>query len=162
MVRLGVSGHRRYAGHSSREVRSILRERLKSKQNSVLVNVGGAIGFDRDVSLVCSELGIQYLMYLPFRGFTSRWSKKDREIFNDVLLPNAYEVNYLRDTVPNSGRMRQAYFARNREIVDNSDALLCYYIHRDSGTGMSVNYAVRRKLTIFNVVEWLRLQDQEG
>lgn len=48
---------------------------------------------------------------------------------------------------------KSAIQARNREIVDRSDLVICYITHKSGGAYLTVQYAEKHEKKIFNIAE---------
>lgn len=72
--------------------------------------------------------------------------------YTDYLLEH-YERTYYPERILNAGK--SAYVERNYEMIDNSDYCVIYfdenYSARKSGTKIAHDYAIRKKLSIYNL-----------
>ncbi|MBQ5320650.1 MAG: DUF1273 family protein [Oscillospiraceae bacterium] len=116
---------------------------------------GGCIGFD----LLCAmavitrkkrkketDKGeIRLIAALPFKNQAEKWSKKDKEIYEEIL-SYCDEIIFLSENY-NKG----CYHIRNRYMVDNSDKLICYFDGSSGGTKYTVEYAEEKGLEIENL-----------
>ena len=115
--------------------------------------VGGAIGFD--------TIAAQHLFYLreikgleikvslicPFEGFINRWNQTQQNEFT-TLLPHFDEVIYKEET-----GSRDAYLARNRELVDRSAYCIAYCTRNYGGTAYTVRYAAKSGVMVLNIAD---------
>ena len=112
---------------------------------------GGALGFDMlAAAVVCrlrdTELAdISLHLILPCRDQDSRWSARDRERYQKMLLLADSHV-YLYDHYA-GGVMA----ARNRALVNAADLCIAYMTSEGSGTGLTVSMAKRRGIPVRNL-----------
>lgn len=111
---------------------------------------GGARGFDTIASEVVLNLKKRYpqirlILVLPCIDQAKGWNKKDlakyKHIKNkaDKVVYTSYE--YSKDCM----------YRRNRHLVDNSSACICYLNKNFGGTFYTVNYAKKHDIFIINV-----------
>ncbi len=103
---------------------------------------GMARGFDlwvaEDVlALRARHPAIQLVCAIPFSGQSNGWAYDDRARWQAVR-EAADEVVILSDTV-----RRDAFFARNRYMVDMADVVVCAFDGKPGGTKYTVDYAAK-------------------
>lgn len=148
------TGHRTIPPHHL----DIVRARTEIAIRDLIVNhgvryfgVGGALGYDTLVADILFRLRdtefrqIRVILVYPFDGYTNRWTAAQQA--NHVRMLPQYDK---RVCVAQIGS-REAYFARNRHLVDGSAYCICYCARDASGTAYTVNYAKHRKLEVINV-----------
>jgi uncharacterized phage-like protein YoqJ len=114
---------------------------------------GGALGFDMlAAAVVChlrdTELAdISLHLILPCRDQDSRWSARDRERYQKMLLLADSHV-YLYDAYANG-----VMAARNRALVNAADLCIAYMTTAGSGTGLTVSMAERRGIPVWNLAK---------
>lgn len=72
---------------------------------------------------------------VPFKGQPDGWSEEDKRRY-DAILASADEVKVLAESYSSD-----AYLARNRYMVDESDLVIAVYSGDGGGTGATVEYA---------------------
>ena len=111
--------------------------------------VGGALGVDLwsgEILLHLKEQpeygDIELIVALPFAGHDSDWDERSRRRLA-LLTQHSTEV-----VTVGSAPGPESYKARNYYMVDHADILVAVYDNDRtirSGTGMTVNYAVKKK-----------------
>lgn len=146
------TGHRRIPA----EQYDIIYERLKI----TIVNLiergyrffgsGGALGFDTMAAQVILAMKKQYplirlILVLPCLSQAKGWSEYDYTVYEHIK-EQADKVVYtsLRYT-------RECMHRRNRHLVDNSSACICYLTEMYGGTAYTVHYARDQGLEIINI-----------
>lgn len=134
-----------------------LKERLEKKLVALIEDgfttfiAGGALGFDTLAEEVVLELKKEYPLIklrlsLPCPEQDSLWKDKDRAIYRDIL-KKADSIEYISQHYTDS-----CMLDRNRRMVDSSDLLIAFYDGRKrSGTAMTVNYATKKGVPVFNL-----------
>ena len=108
------------------------------------------MGFDTIAALTVLELKEEYpqiklILVLPCENQTFGWSVDDVVTYNDIKA-RADKCVYTSKNYYN-GCMQK----RNRHLVDNSSICVCYLTQNSGGTFYTVNYAVEKKLKIYNI-----------
>ena len=111
---------------------------------------GGALGFDTISAQAVLDLKKQYpqiklILVLPCLAQTIGWSADDVRMY-EYIKGLADKVTYTSENYFN-GCMQK----RNRHLVDNSSACVCYLTENKGGTFYTVNYAQKNGLKIINV-----------
>ncbi len=108
---------------------------------------GGALGFDMLCEL--SVLRIRMLGYnvklhifAPFEKQDEKWSADNKIIYSHII-KLADEVTY---ALPED--VKEAYFIRNRAMVDASSVLICFQRKTSGGTEYTKKYAEKCGLEI--------------
>lgn len=116
---------------------------------------GGARGFD----LMCAEVVnfrkriikptdpvlIRLISVIPYEEQAIRWKESERELYYEMMAKSDDVI------MLNSHYHSQAFYKRNRYMVDNSSRLICYYNGSGSGTGYTIKYAKGEQLDIINL-----------
>ena len=121
------------------------------KKGYTVFKAGGALGFDMMCAKIVIELkkafkNIELILVLPCLSQTKNWSEKDKNDYESIK-ENADKVIYTSE-VYYKGCMQK----RNRSLVDGSGLCICFLKKNTGGTAYTVKYAVKRGLTIINVV----------
>lgn len=105
------------------------------------------------------ELGLELHSFIPFEGQDSKWSFTDRRRYRRLRAASD------RESVISASYSNQAYFERNRRMVDAADIVIAVFDcgeRRRSGTLQTVNYAKSRAKPIifinptdFSVTEYM-------
>lgn len=113
---------------------------------------GGALGFDTLAAQTVLALKkdhphIKLILVLPCVTQTKGWSESDVKVYEQIKADADKYVytseNYFR------GCMQK----RNRHLVDNSSACICYLTEESGGTAYTVNYAKSKGLAVINIAE---------
>ncbi len=114
-MRLGIVGSRSITSEIVKEVISKFLDENGIRMENLTVLSGGAKGVDTIAREFCKELKIDYVLFKPYH-----------------LLDNqaAYIPRY--------------YFIRNKQIADNSDAVLIIWDGISHGTGHMINYCTKK------------------
>ena len=148
------TGHRKIPP----ERMDILARRLKTilvdliEKGYQFFGTGGALGFDTIAAQTVLELKMQYpdvklILVLPCLSQTRGWSTRDIEIYEDIK-NKADKVVYTSQEYT-KGCMHK----RNRHLVENSSACICYLTEKTGGTAYTVEYAKRKNLLVINAAE---------
>lgn len=143
------SGHREILSIDTDKLRLAIRQ-LYSEGYRIFMS-GMAEGFDLLAAEVVLELkeeleDIRLRCVIPFEGHIAKVGAKNRARYQAVCAA-ADEVVTLADAYH-----ERAYFIRNDYLVDNAEALICYYSgKRRSGTGYTVMRAIKKCLKIVNI-----------
>lgn len=113
---------------------------------------GGAIGFDTLAAKAVIERrsiypDIKLILVIPCRDQTRAWRQADIEAYENIK-ELADKVICLSENYY-SGCMHR----RNRYLVDNSSACICYLTRTSGGTAYTVRYARDKGLSIFNLAQ---------
>ena len=148
------TGHRSISSEKSK----YLFQRIKDGINYLYTHntrtflTGGAIGFDTLAAkavIECRNIhnDIQLVLVIPCRDQTRAWRQADIEAYESIK-ELADEVICLSENYY-SGCMHR----RNRYLVDNSSACICYLTRTNGGTAYTVRYARDKGLSIFNLAQ---------
>ena len=112
--------------------------------------VGGALGFDTIAAHSVikqreSHSDIQLIVVAPCQDQDKYWVQKDKDIYTKIK-KDADEVITLSENYY-QGCMQD----RNRYLVDNSIACICYLTQISGGTAYTVSYAKSKGLTVYNL-----------
>lgn len=113
---------------------------------------GGALGFDALAAkavIECRSIhkDIQLILVIPCRDQTRFWKKADIETYEHIQVL-ADEVICLSEHYYD-GCMHN----RNRYLIDNSSACICYLTQPSGGTAYTVRYAKSKGLQVFNLAQ---------
>lgn len=112
--------------------------------------VGGAIGYDTEAAKLLFRLRatdyphIKVILVYPFEGFTSRWSDAQRAEYARLL------PQYDKTVCVAQRASREAYLARDRNLVDSSAYCIAYCTRNSGGTAYTVRYAHQQGVTVYN------------
>ena len=112
-------------------------------------------GMARGLDLICGGLvlqlkqerpqysGIRLIAVPPFpeHGFGGPWG-----VIHSLVMSRADDLVF-----PAENNSRRAYHLRNRDMVDHSSRLICYYDGQPGGTGYTVDYARQKGLEVVNL-----------
>lgn len=120
------------------------------RQGVTVFWVGGGIGVDTWAAEIIIELkkqkeyeNLRLCVALPFPSFKSHYDPKQQTRLRDIL--NGCDEKI---TISNA-ESEKSYRYRNEYMIDRSDCVLAVYDNDSSirsGTGMTVNYARKKKL----------------
>ncbi len=146
------TGHRKIPPMQSVEIA----ERLKTEliklidQGYLYFGAGGALGFDTIAAKTVLTLQqscpqIKLILVLPCKTQTRGWEKEDIAIYKDIK-QRCNKVVYTSEDYT-----RGCMLKRNRHLVDNSSACVCYLSESKGGTAYTVDYARRSGIKIVNL-----------
>ena len=135
-----------------------LARRLKTILTDLIENgyqffgTGGALGFDTLAAQTVLDLKTSYphiklILVLPCLSQADSWRSHDQEIYEHIKM-TADKVVYTSCEY-SKGCMHK----RNRHLVDNSSACICYLTEKTGGTAYTVKYAKRKNLLVINAAE---------
>ncbi len=150
------SGHRLLPKESIEAIRkelSVVIDEYIKKGYTRFIS-GGALGFDLMAARLVAEKRksdneIRLIMILPCRNQHTKWSRRDRMEYEEVLTL-ADEVEYVCESYC-TGCMH----LRNKVMVDNSRVLMSYLTDYRGGTAYTVNYAKEKEKEIVNIAHRL-------
>ena len=148
------TGHRKIP---SKRMSSLAR-RLKTEiielidKGYLYFGAGGALGFDTLAAQTVLDLKADYpqiklILVLPCLSQANAWSSEDKEIY-EYIKANADKVVYTSREYT-----RGCMHKRNRHLVDNSSACICYVTEKTGGTAYTVEYATIKGLLVINTAE---------
>lgn len=113
---------------------------------------GGALGFDAlaaEAVIECRKehRDIRLVIVIPCRDQAARWSAEQRARYERINAA-ADEVICLAEHY-----YRGCMHDRNRYMIDNSRACICYLTEQTGGTAYTVGYARSKGLKIFNLAK---------
>lgn len=146
------TGHRKIPPLQSLQIA----ERLKTEliklidQGYLYFGAGGALGFDTIAAKTVLTLQqscpqIKLILVLPCKTQTRGWEKEDIAIYEDIK-KRCNKVVYTSEDYT-----RGCMLKRNRHLVDNSSACVCYLTESKGGTAYTVEYARRSGIKIVNL-----------
>lgn len=111
---------------------------------------GGALGYDTLAAQVVLRLKVRYpqiklILVLPCLTQMKNWSDYDKRVY-EAIRCQADKVVYISLEYSNDCMVK-----RNRHLVDNSSACICYFTGKAGGTAYTVNYARSRNINIINL-----------
>lgn len=122
-----------------------LADNMQDPENDRVIS-GGALGWDQFLARAARVLGIDYWMYLPFRGFDCKWPKESSEMLFH-LCSHARAVKYISDEGYAPWKMQK----RNEAMVDKADTVLALWNGTPGGTANCVRYAEKVGKPIVNL-----------
>lgn len=146
------TGHRRIPV----EQYDAIYERLKNTIVSLIergyrfFGTGGALGFDTMAAQVVLAMKKQYphirlILVLPCLSQARNWSEHDRVAYEQIKA-QADKVVYTAQEYT-----KDCMHRRNRHLVDNSSACICYLTEKTGGTAYTVDYARKHGLEVINI-----------
>ena len=146
------TGHRVIPAHKAPVVASRLYDTLKElvREGFCEFAAGGALGFDTLAAKVVLALKkefpiIKLRLILPCPDQTKGWKSTDVAVYEEIK-SQADEVIYTANEY-SDGCMH----VRNRRLVDESSACVCYLTNERGGTAYTVKYADKNGLRIINL-----------
>lgn len=112
---------------------------------------GGALGFDTLAAQTVLQLQgdypqIKLILVLPCKSQTLGWDKRDIEVYEKIKA-KCDKYIYTSDEYTQG-----CMFKRNRHLVDNSSACICYLTNDKGGTAYTVDYASNTaKIKVINI-----------
>lgn len=151
---IGVTGHRKIT-HDYNSVLNFTKQsiqHLAENKGYTKLITGMAFGFDLLVADACIDLNFPFVAALAYKDQSKFWkSSKSRKHFDRCLEQAAETV-----VVSEGDWDNYKYLIRDTWIVENSDAMICYWAGVEkSGTGFTVNEAVRLNKPIVNIYNLL-------
>ena len=111
------------------EIKNILIKLSKDKYPIIGLS-GMAIGADRLFEMICIELKIQFISYVPFIGQDAHWSDSEKIEYNHHLkLSCARRIICKNENIS----MKLKYLKRNDIMVSDCDQAIIVYDNRDRG-----------------------------
>ena len=113
---------------------------------------GGALGFDTLAAQTVLALKKDYpqiklILVLPCITQADSWSAEEKAIYDDIK-GSADKVVYT-----SYDYTRGCMHKRNRHLVDNSSACICYLTEKTGGTAYTVDYARNKNVLVINVAK---------
>lgn len=134
----------------ARRLRTIIIELIEN--GYLYFGAGGALGFDTLAAQTILDLKSDYpqiklILVLPCLSQADSWSSCDKEIYE--------YIKAIADKVVYTSReySKGCMHKRNRHLVDNSSACICYLTEKVGGTAYTVEYAKRMNLLVINTAE---------
>ena len=145
------SGHRQIErGHEKPLEAELLAEveRLINLGYRMFIS-GVALGFDTMAARCVLELkqkhDIKLIAAIPYVGQADRWNDRDRQRYFDIL--KQCDETVCISTALSPG----CYKERNKFMVDNSSAIITYFVKDKTGTAQTINYASQKEIKITNL-----------
>lgn len=148
------TGHRNIPERDRKNLQKALEDTIKALVNSGYryFGAGGALGFDTMAEQTILSLrehnpAIKLILVLPCVSQADRWPAADVAVYQDII-KRADKVVY-------TGRAytSDCMFKRNRHLVDNSSACICYLTKETGGTAYTVKYAKQQGLQVINLAQ---------
>lgn len=146
------TGHRELPADDLPEISKHLEDALITliEQGYRYFGAGGALGFDTLAAQSVLRLRERYpqirlILVLPCLNQTRGWPQEDIDTYEEIKRC-ADKVTYTSEHY-----FRGCMQKRNRHLVDNSSACICYLTKSVGGTAYTVNYARRSGLRIINI-----------
>ena len=140
MYRIAFTGHRPQKLKNPTSVKEQIVRTLeleKQTHQHLLVISGGALGVDQYAAEAANELGIPYVLILPFSPTTmcAKWPANSYNHLQE-LIQAAVKTYIIQHEFSFSG-----YQARNEAMVDHCDKLCAVWDGSSGGTANCVHYA---------------------
>ena len=148
-MKVAFTGHREFLATETSRLEGVIRQLYSEGYTTFLC--GMAAGFDLAAAQCvvalkseCTEIELECI--IPFKGHIDTLSREDRVRYRSICAA-ADRVVTLSDI-----RHEKVYFDRNDYLIDNADAVICYYSGRKrSGTGYTVTRALKKRLRVVNI-----------
>lgn len=146
------TGHRKIPPNDVRIVAQRLKDTVIKliEKGYLYFGAGGTLGFDTLAAQTVLDLKLYYpqirlILVLPCVTQAKSWSDTDRQIY-EYIKERADNVVYISQEYT-----RGCMHKRNRHLVDNSSACVCYLSKESGGTAYTVEYANKKGLKIINI-----------
>lgn len=146
------TGHRKIPSMQTERIAGRLKDEIIKliDQGYIYFGAGGALGFDTMAAQAVIELRTNYpqiklILVLPCKTQTRGWEQHDIEIY-EYIKKQCDKFVYTSEEYTNS-----CMFKRNRHLVDNSSACICYLTNSIGGTAYTVDYARKAELQTINL-----------
>lgn len=115
---------------------------------------GGALDFDTMVAQMVLSLKSEFpyikrILVLPCEDQASKWSNKDRAVYEEIKGKADKVVYIAKRYTPD------CMLSRNRHLVDHSSACICYLTRKSGGTAYTVDYARHWGVRVMNLADEL-------
>ena len=148
------TGHRKIPESELKGLKAALSAAIEKKidEGYLYFGAGGALGFDTLAAQTVIELrkshpDIKLILVLPCENQAAWWQESDKRIYSDIIA-QADKVTVLQKTYT-----PDCMHKRNRHLVDNSNACICYLTEPTGGTAYTVAYAKANGMEITNLAE---------
>lgn len=147
-----LTGHREIPWYQRRK---IYRRTVRAIEEYVLngylyFGTGGALGFDTIAARAVLKLKKKYpdirlILVLPCLSQGKYWNARDLAVYEEIK-HQADKVVYTSQEYT-----RGCMFKRNRHLVENSSACICYLKKHNGGTFYTVSLAQKQGLSVKNI-----------
>lgn len=147
------TGHRKIPADKYQIIAKETEKAIKKliKEGYVFFCAGGALGFDTIAEKAVIKLRRKYdislVLVLPCTNQADKWKEEDKEIYESIKEKANIIVYTSQSYTP------YCMHKRNRFLVDDSTACICYLTQKSGGTFYTVNYAKKKNLTILNIAD---------
>lgn len=148
------TGHRKIPPENFEEISRRLEKTIIQliEKGYMYFAAGGALGFDTLAALTVLKLKTAYpyiklIIVLPCENQTEHWKKEDKTIYEDI------KANADRVVHTSTAYFKGCMHKRNRRLVDDSSACICYLTKDKGGTAYTVGYALSQGLKVINAAE---------
>ena len=148
------TGHRSIPEWQRDSISVALRVTVRNliRQGYRYFGAGGALGFDTMAAQVVLSLKkefphIKLILVLPCEDQAARWTAKDQAVYEEIKHQANKVVYIAKRYTPD------CMFARNRHLVDNSSACICYLTRKSGGTFYTVDYALHCGVRVINLAD---------
>lgn len=148
------TGHRDITDEAAITLKEKLREAVISLSKKGIVNfyAGGALGFDFLASVAVLNLkkeipSLTLNLALPCRDYNKKWKSTDKALF-ELVKNKADSVVYVCENY-NQACMH----IRNKYMVDRSSYCVAYKQRDEGGSASTVDYALKRGLSVINLAD---------
>lgn len=149
IYKIGITGHRPHKFSNIQLAQSRCQEitlEHAAKHTNIEFNLGGCIGADSWVAACCMQHSIPFNLFLPFPSqVQAKYWTAEEEAFLKAQIEKAQSVDIVQTFYS-----KAAYHIRDRNIVDNSDMIICFLEDFKSGTYSTVKYALSCNKIVLN------------
>ena len=160
MVNIDRNSTCSFTGHRAipDEMAEYLLQRIKDGVNYLYSRgvktylTGGALGFDSlaaEAVIECRNIhkDIRLILVIPCRDQARGWKQTDIENYE-----------HIKELADEAICLSEHYYSgcmhyRNRYLIDNSSACICYLTRTSGGTAYNVTYAREKGLSVFNLAQ---------
>jgi uncharacterized phage-like protein YoqJ len=163
MISISISGHRpdgfitsHYTTDAIKKIANDMVFILKKQYgDSLMFNLGGAIGVDQWVGDACIEHDVPFKLYLPFLPEVQ--SKYWKEEQKEKLIEQVNLAAGLIIIDPSGGYNAQNYQIRNIRMIDDSNILIAFWVgQKRGGTFNAIKYALKSSKFALNALNNLK------
>lgn len=157
------SGHRVLPQEQREALRPLLERtvRVLIGQGYTRFWTGGAMGFDMMAAQTIVRLKQEFpqlslSLALPCERHWRRWPQQEKMALC-ALLEQVEDVVYVSRSYS-----KLCMLLRNRYLVEQSSACVCFCVRKKSGTGYTMRYAEQCGLSVLNLAELLEQEREEA
>lgn len=152
------TGHRNIPSKVRPELENVLKAFVLSlyERGARVFKAGGAVGFDTMAALAVLDLkaekkddSVKLVLCLPAPDQANRYTEYDRIIYN-MIKERADSVTYSA-----SHSTTESYYARNRKLVEGSDACVAFCTVQHGGTYYTCRAALLSGVEFINLADFV-------